>query len=96
MSRYREFPSLLASIISDHHPVQGEAVDIAYRDLVDDIANYFESVDSGFDREGFIRACGYGWREATPDERFRYLAGYKETLPLEYRETEHGLEVREK
>jgi hypothetical protein len=37
-----------------------QAVDIAVRDLVDEMADYFATQNSNFDRARFIAACGFG------------------------------------
>ena len=48
----------IAAILADHHPVQGEAVDIAFADTVTDLADYFGTVNPNFDRQRFLSACG--------------------------------------
>ena len=37
-----------------------QATDIAVRDLVDDLADYFATENPNFNRARFIRACGLG------------------------------------
>lgn len=49
----------LAKIFANNHPVQGEAVDIQYRDLADEVANYLGSQNPLFDRAQFLSACGF-------------------------------------
>lgn len=49
----------VAAIILNNHPVQDEAVDIQYRDLVDDFIRFFEADNPRFDRQKFLTACGF-------------------------------------
>jgi hypothetical protein len=47
----------LADILADHTPVQGEAVDIQYHDLVNEIAECCATTNPNFDRERFVAAA---------------------------------------
>ena len=33
---------------------------IYFKDMVDNLSNYFKQSNSAFDKERFIKACGYG------------------------------------
>lgn len=50
----------IASILNNHIPVQGDAVDITYADTVNDLADYFGSENPRFNRDQFLDACGMG------------------------------------
>jgi hypothetical protein len=60
MTMTRKHFEAIATILRDHIPVQGDAVDITYADTVTDLAGYFKTENPLFDEDKFKAACGLG------------------------------------
>jgi hypothetical protein len=60
MTMTKQHFEAIARILSDHIPVQGDAVDITYADTVTDLADYFKAENPRFDVDRFKEACGLG------------------------------------
>ena len=57
MTFTRQHYEAIAAILRNNVPVQGEAVDIAFADLVNDLADFFEADNPRFDRQRFHAAA---------------------------------------